>query len=81
MRLVLAAAAAASVVFTAPAQAQDWPARNVTIVVPFTAGGTTDLFGRLIANHMQQKTGKAFVVENKAGAGGNIGANSVARAQ
>ena len=80
MRLVLAAAAAVTVAFTLPAKAQDWPARNVTIVVPFTAGGTTDLFGRMIANHMQQKTGKPFVVENKAGAGGNIGASSVARA-
>jgi tripartite-type tricarboxylate transporter receptor subunit TctC len=80
MRQVLAAAAVATFALAVPAKAQNWPERTVTIVVPFTAGGTTDLFGRLIANHMQQKTGKAFVVENKAGAGGNIGATAVARA-
>jgi hypothetical protein len=48
--------------------------------VPFSAGGTTDLFGRLLANHMQQKLGKPFIVENRAGAGGNLGAAAVAKA-
>lgn len=65
-----------------PVQAQEnWPARNVTIIVPFTAGGTADLFARLLANHMQQKFGQPFVVENRGGAGGNIGAAAVAKAQ
>ena len=63
-----------------PAHAQEWPARNVTIIVPFTAGGTADLFARLLATHMQQKLGGAFIVENRAGAGGNIGAAAVAKA-
>ena len=62
-------------------QAQDaWPQRQVVIVVPFTAGGTTDMFGRIFAQAMQQAYGTPFVVENKAGAGGTVGAASVARA-
>ncbi len=63
-----------------PASAQDWPQRPVTIVVPFTAGGTTDLFARIFAQAMQEKYGKPFLVENKAGAGGTVGAASVAKA-
>src|SRR5688572_4709243 len=48
-------------------QAQDaWPQRQVVIVVPFTAGGTTDMFGRIFAQAMQQAYGTPFVVENKA---------------
>ena len=73
---ILALAAAAPV-----AQAQEaWPPKTVTIVVPFTAGGTTDMFARIFGQSMQQKTGSAFVVENKAGAGGNIGTAAVAKA-
>jgi tripartite-type tricarboxylate transporter receptor subunit TctC len=73
--LLLAAATLAS-----PLQAQEWPPRTVTIVVPFTAGGTTDMFARIFGQTMQTKTGSAFVVENKAGAGGNIGTAQVAKA-
>ncbi|MBN9584063.1 MAG: tripartite tricarboxylate transporter substrate binding protein [Afipia sp.] len=83
MRFILAALAALSCVFQAlpSAHAQDaWPTRNVTIIVPFTAGGTADLFARLVANHMQQTFGQSFVVENRGGAGGNIGAAAVAKA-
>ena len=58
----------------APAMAQEWPAKQVNFIVPFSAGGTTDLFGRLLAQHMQKNFDKPFIVENKAGAGGNIGA-------
>ena len=64
----------------APAGAQSWPEKQVNFIVPFSAGGTTDLFGRLLANHMQQKFGKPFIVENRAGAGGNLGAAAVAKA-
>ena len=64
----------------APAAAQSWPDKQVNFIVPFSAGGTTDLFGRLLANHMQQKFGKPFIVENRAGAGGNLGAAAVAKA-
>jgi tripartite-type tricarboxylate transporter receptor subunit TctC len=49
-------------------------------VVPFTAGGTTDMFARILAQGLQQKFGTPFVVENRAGAGGNVGAAMVARA-
>jgi tripartite-type tricarboxylate transporter receptor subunit TctC len=75
MRLGSALLAAAS-----PVAAQDWPSKNVTIVVPFAAGGTTDLFARLLSSHLQQKLGGTFIVENRAGAGGNIGAAAVAKA-
>jgi tripartite-type tricarboxylate transporter receptor subunit TctC len=62
------------------AHAQDWPQRQVTIVVPFNAGGTTDMFARILSQGLAQKYPTPFVVENRAGAGGNIGAAAVARA-
>ncbi|HZP76503.1 MAG TPA: tripartite tricarboxylate transporter substrate binding protein [Pseudolabrys sp.] len=81
MLRVLAAALALFAAATC-AQAQDkWPARTVTIVVPFGAGGTTDLFGRMLAQALQAKYGTPFIVENRAGAGGNLGAAAVARAK
>ncbi|MEA2872771.1 MAG: putative tricarboxylic transport rane protein [Hyphomicrobiales bacterium] len=64
----------------APAGAQEWPVKQVNLIVPFSAGGTTDLFGRLLAQHMHQKLGQPFIVENRAGAGGNLGAAAVAKA-
>ena len=74
MLAILAAAAG-------PAKADDsWPQRQVTIIVPFAAGGTTDLFGRMLASHLQAKYGKPFVVENRAGAAGNLGTTAAARA-
>jgi tripartite-type tricarboxylate transporter receptor subunit TctC len=80
MRWIFAAVMALSAAVMSPAHAQEWPARTVTIVVPFAAGGTADLFARLLATQMQQKLGATFIVENRAGAGGNIGAASVAKA-
>lgn len=83
MRFAVAAFAALCLVFqtVSPGRAQDaWPSRNVTIIVPFTAGGTADLFARLLASHMQVTFGQSFVVENRGGAGGNIGAAAVAKA-
>ena len=82
MRKLLTILALAAAALAAPvAQAQEaWPPKTVTIVVPFTAGGTTDMFARIFGQAMQQKTGSAFVVENKAGAGGNIGTAAVAKA-
>src|SRR6478609_12200253 len=62
------------------AQAQDWPAKQITIVVPFGAGGSADLLARILATHMQAKFGQTVVVENRAGAGGSIGTNYVAKA-
>src|SRR3954465_11487790 len=78
MRLLFAALMA-GLFGVAPACAQDWPANQVTIVVPFGAGGSADLLARLLATHMQAKYGTAFVVENRAGAGGSTGTGYVAR--
>ena len=63
-----------------PAAAQNYPTRPVTIVVPFAAGGGNDILARLIAQHMGQALGQQFVIENRAGAGGTIGARAVAKA-
>jgi tripartite-type tricarboxylate transporter receptor subunit TctC len=77
-RLLLASALALSTV-GAWAQA-DWPTKPVKIVVPFAPGGTTDLTARIVAEQLSQTFKQTFVVENKAGAGGNLGANEVAKA-
>jgi tripartite-type tricarboxylate transporter receptor subunit TctC len=61
------------------AQAQAWPTKPVRIVVPFAAGGTTDILARAIAPELQKAFGQSFVVENRAGAGGNVGADAVAK--
>jgi tripartite-type tricarboxylate transporter receptor subunit TctC len=80
VKKLLAGFLLAAAALTSPLQAQEWPARTVTIVVPFTAGGTTDMFARILGQTLQTKTGSAFVVENKAGAGGNLGTAQVAKA-
>lgn len=64
-----------------PARAEGtWPTRSVRFIVPFAAGGTTDLLARLTAAKLSEEFGQQFVVENKAGAGGNIAADFVAKA-
>jgi tripartite-type tricarboxylate transporter receptor subunit TctC len=83
MKKIFAAATLALIGLTATARAQDpasWPQKQVNIVVPFGAGGTTDMFARIFAQAMQEKYGTPFIVENRAGAGGNIGAAAVAKA-
>jgi tripartite-type tricarboxylate transporter receptor subunit TctC len=62
------------------AHAQDWPPQTVRIVVGFGPGATPDLMARTIAEHLSKRLGRTFVVENKAGAGGNLGAAEVAKA-
>jgi tripartite-type tricarboxylate transporter receptor subunit TctC len=64
----------------APALALDYPTRTVRVVVPYPAGGTTDIMARLVANYLSEKTGQAFVVENKPGGGTNIGTQEVINA-
>lgn len=64
----------------APAAAQDYPARPVTMVVPFAAGGGGDILSRMLAPRLEQKWGKPLIVDNKPGAGGVIGAQIAARA-
>jgi tripartite-type tricarboxylate transporter receptor subunit TctC len=63
-----------------PAAAQSWPARPVRLVVPFPPGGTADLLGRLAAREIETRIGQSVVVENRAGAGGALGSEQVARA-
>ncbi len=63
-----------------PAAAQAWPAKPVTIVVPFPAGGGTDAFARPLFAAMTKQTGKQFVIDNKGGAGGTLGAGVASRA-
>ena len=76
MKKLLCALGASMVVTTAMA----WPDKNVTIVVPFPPGGSTDLIARTLQGKLQEKLGGTFIVENKAGATGTIGAAQVVRA-
>jgi tripartite-type tricarboxylate transporter receptor subunit TctC len=64
----------------ASAAAQDYPSRVITIVVPFPAGGVTDMLARLLADHMGHTLGQSVIVENAGGASGSIGVGRVARA-
>ena len=77
-RAFLAGAAALA---TGPALAQDWhPSRPIRFVVPFAAGGATDVVARVLADRMGERLGQPVVVENRAGSGGNIGVENVVRA-
>jgi tripartite-type tricarboxylate transporter receptor subunit TctC len=77
-RTLLGALAAPALIRPALAQ-QDWPSRAVTLVVPFATGGPSDLIARIAAQHMQQTLGRPFVVENRPGATGEVGARQVIR--
>jgi tripartite-type tricarboxylate transporter receptor subunit TctC len=79
--LSLPALAAAALLWPAGgARAQGaWPTKPITVIVPFPAGGTTDIVARLAGQALSQELGQQVVVENKPGAGGNIGAQQVAR--
>ena len=80
MRQILGIAALVTMGFVSPAQAQSWPDKPIKLIIPFAAGGTTDIIGRVLAQQMSQNLGQNVVVENRGGAGGNIGAEAVARA-
>jgi tripartite-type tricarboxylate transporter receptor subunit TctC len=78
--LALAALAALSVGITATAQAQAFPDKPISLIVPFAAGGPTDVVARMMAIPMGKALGQTVLVENAVGAGGTIGANKVAHA-
>jgi tripartite-type tricarboxylate transporter receptor subunit TctC len=79
-RFCLAVGTACAIVAGSIAQAQEWPSRPVSLVVPYEPGGIVDITARLIGDHMAKVFPQPFVVENRAGAGGTIGTQYVARA-
>ena len=85
MSLMRALAAVTAIWFGAisviPATAQDWPTHPLTLVVPWAAGGGTDVMGRIMARRMSEILGQQVIVENIAGAGGMMGSSRVARAE
>ena len=68
-----------AVALSTPADAQQWPARQVRLIVPYPAGGNVDSAARIIADRLQAKLGQPFIVENKAGAGGLIAGEAFAK--
>ena len=81
MKKMLFAAAFAALAFVAPAGAEDFPTRPVTMVIPFAAGGPQDTIGRIVAQRMGELLGQPVVIENVGGAGGMTGSKRVAEAK
>jgi len=81
-RTVLAACASALAVplLAHRATAQAWPTRNLSLIVPFTPGGSTDILARLLGQKLQESLGRSVIVESRPGAGGSIGSDQVAKA-
>lgn len=79
MTMTRITAALALFLISFSAHADEWPSRNLRILVPFPAGGSADTQARVIAEELSKKVGRAVIVENKPGAGGNIGATEAAR--
>jgi tripartite-type tricarboxylate transporter receptor subunit TctC len=80
-RIIVATALAALLALTGSAGAEDFPTRPVTMVIPFAAGGPTDVLGRILAQGMGETLGKSVIVENVGGAGGMTGGKRVADAK
>jgi tripartite-type tricarboxylate transporter receptor subunit TctC len=74
------AALASLNLFAVPAQAQDYPTRTITMIVPFAAGGPTDVISRIVTGHMAQTLGQSIIIENVVGAGGTTATARAARA-
>ena len=77
----LSALLAAGVMTARPADAQNYPARPVKLVVPYAPGGPNDIMARLVAQKLGERLGKQLVVENHVGGSGSIGTDQVARAE
>src|SRR5262249_31171060 len=80
LRVTLAALALLALALPTPTPAQPWPAKPIRLVVPFAAGGAVDVLARLISGKLSEQLGQPVIVENRAGAGGTIGADAVAKA-
>ena len=79
-KFALGLIAVSAIAFTSPGiQAQSWPDKPIKLIIPFAAGGTTDIIGRVLAQQMTPILGQNVIVENRGGAGGNIGAEVVAK--
>ena len=82
LHLTLALAALAAFTFAGgPAAAQDWPNKPVTLIVPFAAGGGTDAFARPLTAQLDKQLNQRFLIDNRAGAGGTVGAAAAAKAE
>lgn len=80
LKLLLGLAVSAACLLTAPAAlAQAYPSKPIRMIVPFPAGGTTDIVARIVAQRMAESMGQPVLVENRGGAGGAIGADVVAK--
>src|SRR5437764_13024439 len=77
---VLTLAVALAAMLAGGAQAQTYPARPITLIVPYSAGGPTDTLARIMAEHMRTSLGQTIIIENVTGAGGSLGVGRVARA-
>jgi tripartite-type tricarboxylate transporter receptor subunit TctC len=76
-----AIAIATTLPLAAPAHAQTWPAQNITLVVPFTPGGSTDILARLLGQKLTEYLGQSVVIESRPGAGGSTASAQIARAR
>ena len=79
-RMTILKATGAAVLASTGAQAQAWPNRPITMLVPFAAGGPSDMFGRILARGLSPLLGQQVVVENKGGMGGIVGVAATAKA-
>src|SRR5262245_55093881 len=79
-RFLSLAASSAAVPFAGAAKAQTYPERPVRVIVPFSPGGPTDIFARIVAGNLSRSLGQHFYIENQPGAGGNLGMRAGAHA-
>ena len=80
MSKLMAVIATLALLVAAPAFAQQYPAKTIRLIVPFVAGGSADVLGRVLAQRLTQQYGQQMVVENRPGSGGHVGAEAAARA-